>query len=487
MRKNKIYASFFIIILLSIILVQCATNPVTGKKEIMLISKSMEIQMGKEIDQAIKNEYGIYYDPQLDSYLNRIARKLVPHCHRPGLKYYFSVLDTPVENAFAAPGGYIYITRGLLALMNSEAELAVVLGHELGHVNARHSARSMTKSILFSIGLAIATELSEDIRKIAPIAQIATQLLFLKYSRKDEYQADSLGVEYSRKAGYVPGKMVDFFNSLTRLSSTRGSYHLPNFLSTHPLTPRRIEKVKEQLIPTDSKLAVRKNNYLGKVNGMIYGSNPRQGYIEGNHFYHPDMKFYFRIPRGWKSENTPQRVTMASKDGNGLIIFSAKKSSMELDNFSKKMITEISNSKVLSQSYRSINGLRALHSELNVKTNNESTADNSAAQNMKVRLTHIRKGSMIYSFLALSPKSQFISYKNDFSFSIHSFKNLTDKRHLRRKPLRIYTKKVSGKQTLKAFLNRQNVPRKIWKNIAIINLLNLDDTVTQNQLIKIIK
>ena len=318
----------------------CAVNPVTGKKEIMLISQDMEVQMGKEIDRGLKMEYGIYDDPQLNDYVAEIGQKIVPHTHRPNLEYHFAILDTPVENAFAAPGGFIYITRGLMALINNEAELATVVGHELGHVSARHSARMMTRAILFELGIALASELSKDFRKIAPISMIATQLLFLKYSRNDEYQADTLGVEYSLKTGYNPHEMVSFFTSLERRTESKGGSHIPNFLSTHPLTPRRIEKVKELLqgeayssqanLP---QLAVERNGYLNHVNGLVYGENPQQGYVEGNVFYHPGMRFYFDIPAGWKVSNTPLQVTLASPDGKAVVLLKAENSSEGLDNY----------------------------------------------------------------------------------------------------------------------------------------------------------
>lgn len=198
--------------------------------------------MGQEIDRGLRLEYGFYNDRHLNAYVRRVGESLVPYTHRPQLQYHFAILDTPVENAFAAPGGYIYVTRGLLSLLNSEAELAAVLGHELGHVNARHSARQMTRSILVTLGILIAGELSEDIRKITPISMIAAQLLFLKYSRSDEYQADALGLEYASKGGYSPREMVRFFNALQRLTVEAGGPHLPissrHTLSHHAASPK---------------------------------------------------------------------------------------------------------------------------------------------------------------------------------------------------------------------------------------------------------
>ena len=228
----------------------CAINPVTGKKEIMLIPESQEIEMGKSTDESIRQEYGFYEDPALTAYVEKVSRRIVPYTHRNKLEYHFAVLDTPIENAFAAPGGYIYVTRGLLAMMNSEAELATVIGHELGHVNARHSVREYSKQLLLTGGLVLGSVLSKDVAKVAPYLMVGLQVLFLKFSRDDEYQADSLGVLYSRNAGYSPSQMIPFFRSIQKLEEKAGGgTKLPNFLSTHPLTEKRIEEAQKMLQP----------------------------------------------------------------------------------------------------------------------------------------------------------------------------------------------------------------------------------------------
>ena len=205
---RRILLHFIAGCLLSFVLVSCAVNPVTGKREFMLISEQQEISLGQETDQEIRSQYGVYDHPGLNEYVTRVGMTMVPHSHRSHLGYHFAVLDTPVVNAFAVPGGYIYVTRGILAMMNSEAELAVVLGHELGHVNARHSARRLSNMILVQVGLAVGGALSETFAKISGAASVGIQLLFLKYSRGDERQADRLGVEYARKGSYNPGKMI---------------------------------------------------------------------------------------------------------------------------------------------------------------------------------------------------------------------------------------------------------------------------------------
>ncbi len=485
---------FILAVLVVVILVRCAVNPVTGKKEIMLISESMEIGMGQEIDQGLRREYGFYDDPQLSAYVERIGREMVPNTHRPHLDYHFAVLDTPVENAFAAPGGYIYVTRGLLALMNSEAELAAVLGHELGHVNARHSARQMTRSILFTLGIVIAGELSKDFRKIAPISMLATQLLFLKYSRSDEYQADALGVEYSIKIGYAAGEMVTFFNSLQRLTETKGGVRLPNFLSTHPLTPRRIEKVKELLqsgaynrrggLP---RLKIEKDAYLTRLDGLVYGDNPRQGYVEGNTFYHPDMRFYFNIPAGWKYSNTPRQVTLASGDGKAVIIFMAEGTTESLDSYAGKLKKKLDSPRIINEGYRYVNGMNAYHTLMQSLISDEESSREKQKEEVKVGISCIRKEDIVYTFFSAASLSDFSAYDYAINGAINSFNPLTSRRYLNIGPRRVSVRRVGSGQTLRNFLSALRIRSQVWNKIALINNMELDRQLSPNQLVKVIR
>lgn len=494
MKKYLKLTQIILVFLLTFILVKCATNPVTGKKEIMLISESMEIEMGRDIDRGLRMEYGFYNDPQLTPYVARIGQKLVPYTHRLHLEYHFAILDTPVENAFAAPGGYIYITRGLLAMVNSEAELATILGHELGHVNARHSARQMTRSILATLGIALAGELSEDIKKIAPVSMIAAQLLFLKYSRNDEYQADSLGVEYSFKGGYSSGEMIRFFSSLLRLTKSKGGTHLPNFLSTHPLTPRRIEKVKELLTAEEYSqpdkmptLIVERDGYLQKINGIVYGTNPMHGFVEGGAFYHPNMKFYFKIPHGWKYSNTPKQITLAPGDTKAIVILKGENTSESLGSYSKKMMKSLSNPQIIQQGYRYVNGLNAYHTLFSFIPGSGSSSQNEAREKINVHITCIRKSGTIFTFFSAAAMSNFSKYQYDINSTINSFKSLSNPNHLNRKPHRVFVKRIKHHQTLRNFLSISRISNQYWNKISVINALELDQKLSPNQLIKVIQ
>ncbi len=490
MRKYSRLIPVVLIVLLLVILVKCAVNPVTGKKEIMLVSKNQEIEMGRNIDRGLRQEYGLYNRPDLRAYVKRVGHSLVPYTHRQELQYHFEILDTPVANAFAAPGGYIYITRGLLALLNSEAELATVLGHELGHVNARHSVRNLSRNLLITLGIVLVGELNEDIKKVTPISMIAAQLLFLKYSRSDEYQADKLGIEYAFKAGYDSGEMIKFFSSLQNLSKVSGGGHLPNFLSTHPLTPRRIEKVKELLQTPDyaspftaMRLAIRRNEYLNKINGLIYGKNPRQGYIEGQAFYHPGMRFYFKIPYGWKVNNTPQQVTMTSVDGKAVILLKAEQTTETLDGYAYKMKNTLTNPQILEEGFMNINGFNAFHTYLAVPV----IENDEEQQPLNVQLSCIRKAGTIYTFFTAASGPDYPTYRYGMEKTIRSFKPLNTPYYLNRKPKRIKTRGIQRRRTLRSYLQGVGMPGDIWNRISLINAIGLDQTLQANQRIKIIK
>ncbi|MHB8056252.1 MAG: M48 family metalloprotease [Candidatus Aminicenantales bacterium] len=459
----------------------CAINPVTGKNEIMLISESQEIEMGKSTDQSIREQFGFYQDAAMSAYVEGVGRRIIPYTHRNKLEYHFAVLDTPIENAFAAPGGYVYVTRGLLAMMNSEAELATVLGHEMGHVNARHSVREYSKQLLLTGGLLVGSILSKDVAKVAPYLMVGLQVLFLKFSRDDEYQADSLGVLYSRSAGYSPSQMIPFFNSIKKLEEkSGGGTKLPNFLSTHPLTEKRIEEAQKMLLPADGELDILRDNLLAKMDGLVYGENPREGYVDAGVFYHPEMGFAFAVPTGWVVQNTPLQVVMAPKDEKAAIVLSAEKTDKDPAVYLQEQIAAMKDVQVheVSRRSRMINGLSAACGVYQISTQNQqelTTYD----------VDCIRKDGMIYTFLSMSAKSTYPSYENNFERTIQSFQRLSDPKRLNIQAHRLSIRRPAVDQTLKNFLARLSVPADKWPTIAFLNGLTLEDKIEKGRLIKI--
>ncbi|MGD2245754.1 MAG: M48 family metalloprotease [Candidatus Aminicenantes bacterium] len=475
MRKF-LAAPLCIIFLLTI---SCAINPVTGRQELSLISEQGEIALGEKTDKQVRAQFGVYNDPALTAYVERIGKKLIPYTHRPHLPYHFAVLDTPVINAFAVPGGYIYVTRGILAMMNSEAELAAVLSHELGHVNARHSVRKMSQMILVQLGLAVGTALSKEFAKYSGLAGIGIQLLFLKFSRDDERQADQLGVEYSRSGGYNPGPMVNFFHSLQALGDLSGGHSLPGFLSTHPLNSERIQNTKAMLREGDSLLRFGRTPYFNTINNMVYGDDPRQGFVEGDTFHHPQMRFSFSFPQGWKIQNNPSNVTVVSKDGNAAVVLLAEQSGDPIRDFARKKAASFEGHTLLDEKNLTINGMASYLQYIDVPQQE--------SENLRVLLSCIRKGPYIYSFASMSTASNYSKYESVFGTIIGSFRELTNRNYLNRQPKRIRLIKANGRQTLQTLFQRAGMKRDLWPKFAIMNGFKLNQRPESGRLIKIIQ
>lgn len=283
----------------------CATNPATGRREFTLVSADQEKQIGREGFPATIAEYGQYDDAQLAAYVDNIGQRLAKVSELPDLEWHFTVLDDPVVNAFAMPGGYIYITRGILANLNSEAQLAGVLGHEIGHVTARHSAKQITQQQIAGLGLGLASAFSSSFRRYSGAAEQALGLMMLKYGRDDETQADALGIRYATAAGWDPREIPGTYETLGRIAD-KGGGRLPFYLSTHPDPGDRAQRTTQlsaAAVAGRQGLAVHATEYLGHVRGIVYGEDPRGGYFEAGHYYHPQMGFELAFPPGWATAN----------------------------------------------------------------------------------------------------------------------------------------------------------------------------------------
>ena len=234
-----------ILLLLSFVfMIGCAVHPVTGKKEIRLLSTGQEVALGKETAQQVVNEFGVYDDPELHEYINEVGQKLVDVCERTEIAYYFTVLDTPMVNAFAAPGGFIFVTRGILKELDDEAELAGVMGHEIGHVVYRHGAKRFEKAFGYSAIVLIGEILTKrDLSQLRQYTDFFFSLMLLGYSRKNEFEADNSGVRYSLAAGYDPRAMVDFFEKLKAMEK-KPPTKFETLFRSHPPTADRIERAQ---------------------------------------------------------------------------------------------------------------------------------------------------------------------------------------------------------------------------------------------------
>jgi predicted Zn-dependent protease len=302
----------------------CATNPATGKREFSLMSEAQEIAMGQQSDPEIRKEMGVVNDPALQRYVEGIGRRLAAATERPSLPWTFTVVDSPSVNAFAVPGGYIYLTRGILAHLNSEAEMAGVLGHEIAHVTARHSAAQYSKQTAGSLGLLLGQIFVPELQPFGQVAEAGLGVLFLKFGRDDELQADDLGAGYATAEGWDPRGVSDMLETLGRLSEGTDRKGVPNWLSTHPMPADRVARLDARVASLRTQatrdLAVNRAAYLERVDGLMFGENPREGVLRGNAFLHPDMRFRLEFPQGWQVQNSPQQV-VAQPKGGGAFVF----------------------------------------------------------------------------------------------------------------------------------------------------------------------
>jgi predicted Zn-dependent protease len=485
---NTIEELVKIILVFTAILVvpSCAVNPVTGKKQLMLMSEAQEIEMGRQYDPQVISTFGQYPDDQLLQFIQAKGDEMGKLSHRPNLQYHFRVLDTPVVNAFAVPGGYIYFTRGILAQFNNEAELMGVLGHEMGHITARHTVSNQSKQQLGQLLLIGGMIASEQFREFADYAMQGMQLLFLKFSRDNEREADRLGVEYASKIQYDAQKMADFFNVLNKMNMASNQGGIPTFLSTHPDPGDRYNAVTQQASEWKSNLGysdwkVNENSYLQMIDGMVYGEDPRQGYVDGNVFYHPDMKFRFPVPAGWKLENSPLQVQMAPEDGRAMMVFmlAQQKSAQEA---AQTTLQEL-NLTVLESKRETVNGLPAVAAISQQVSQNQQTGQQ---QSIKVMSYFIEYSGQVYVFHGVSIDVDFNSFARLFESTIKSFNRLTDASKLNVKPRRVRVKRVQQNGTLADAFRYFGVPQSQMNELALLNNLELTDRIQSGKLLKII-
>ncbi len=318
--------NLFALCLLAQNLVACSTNPATGDRQFAaLMSPSQEVEIGAQEHKKIMKQYGLYDDKKLQDYVSRVGRKVVVNTERPDVSYKFFLLDSPVVNAFALPGGYIYITRGLLALANSESEMASVLAHETGHITARHSAERYSRGVVTSLGTMILASAVGSSGATQALG-LGSNLYIKSYSRGQESQADSLGIRYLNRSDYDPKAMAGFLRNLQADGSLEAKIDGKNaaagasYFSTHPATKDRVNKTVSEARQYPNTGTVNRNVYLRSLAGMIYGDSAEQGFIRGNNFYHPDMGFKFSVPDGYRINNQPSQIVASSKNG-GIIIF----------------------------------------------------------------------------------------------------------------------------------------------------------------------
>jgi predicted Zn-dependent protease len=462
-------------VVLSVFVTGCATNPATGERHINLYNEAQEIQIGRDSDQQIRASFGLYPDQQLADYVAELGSKLASKSERPNLPWTFRVLDDPTVNAFALPGGYIYVTRGILAYLNNEAELAGVMGHEIGHVNAQHSVYRMSSQQLTQLGLGVGMILSPELAKYGQLASTGLGLLFLKFSRDDETQADELGLRYMGRENYDPKEMVAVMAMLDGVSQSAGGGRIPEWLSTHPNPGNRKEHIQGLINMREDAYAGSKVNrqwYLERIDGLVFGKNPREGFFEENTFYHPDLKFRCDFPKGWETTNMKQGVVGASPPQDAIIqITLTDKHSIEAaarEFFSQEGIT------AGTRQTGEINGLPEVSGEFTVNTEQGA---------LRGKVTFIDYEDIVYQLLGYSTEQSWPSYATVVNSSIRSFDELTDPKILAVQPLRLEIVTLDEPMTFKEFKRRY--PSSVSsETLGLINRVKPNDRLDEGTMLK---
>jgi predicted Zn-dependent protease len=440
------------------VLAACAINPATGERQLSLISEAQEIQLGREAAQDVQASLAFVDDDDVQAYVSRVGRQLAARSERPDLPWAFRVVDDPTPNAFALPGGFIYITRGMMTLLTSEAELAAVLGHEIAHVTARHSVNQISKQQLAQLGFGLGGVLFPEVQQLGPVLGAGVELLFLKYGRDHERQADELGDKYLRAGSYAASEAADVFAALERAGDEQRSA-LPTWLSTHPSPAERVEAARARAAAggTPSNATVGRDAYLQRIDNLPYGVNPRHGFFREQVFYHPDFRFQVRLPRGWQSQNLAQAVVAVAPQGRAALELTLA-GTLQSDAALRRFLGQ-DGIQPIRTTRSQIHGLTASIGEFAAQTNQGV---------IRGVVGYIRHRDRTYQILGYTSGSEFSRYSGDFGQTLESFAPVTDSRILSVQPQRIDVVRVQADQTLEQFA--RNFPSAVpVRQLAVLN------------------
>lgn len=421
-RNIAVFAAF------AVLSAACATNPVSGKRELALMSEAQEIELGRQSDAEIRKTMGVYNDPELQAYVQQIGMRLAKTSERPNLPWSFAVVDSPAINAFAVPGGFIYLTRGILPFLDDEAELAGVLGHEIGHVTARHTVAQYSRQTAAGVGLGVLGIFIPAVGRAAPIAEAGLGALFLKYGRDDEREADRLGVAYNAKNGWDPAGVAGMLQTLSQLEEASGSRRgVPNWLSTHPAPADRVKEVQTLIAEaraTSNASATNEPQFLAQIDGILFGDSPEKGVVRGADFQHKDLRFAMRFPQGWEISNTDAQVAAKRPDAEHYVM-------LELVQAQGGSLEQIAQQQMAKAGFQLVDGTRTRiiaqpasgpGVEAFVGTYRGTLQGMGQAG---ARAAHIAHGERVYLIVGIAPAAQFNAALGAFDRAIGSFRPLT--------------------------------------------------------------
>jgi predicted Zn-dependent protease len=475
--------------------VSTGTNPVSGNERVYGYTWEEEQDLGEKSDKQIRAQFGVYNEGgAAQDLVDRVGQAVLEESalRDPGTKakfrnapFEFTVLDSPVVNAFALPGGYVYVTRGLMTRLNNEAQLAVVLGHEVVHVAARHSSQQAGKKQLGQIALLGAAIGGQAAGlpggQIARLGQTASQLLFLEYSRDNEEEADKQGVKYAARAGYEASEGAEFFRTLERIQEKRGQT-LPTWQSTHPDPGNRRQRVPELAEQYGDGSRVAQDEYYDVLEGMVMGENPRNGYVDDNTFFHPNARYQFPVPRGFEVNTARNQVQMVEQDQSAQLSFAPRPE----DASSPRQAAQQA-----AQQLRQQQGVRLVDDGRAQSSGNLSAyyllaEAQSRRQQVRALLYFVEYEGQIYLFQGAAPARAFDQYEDTFLRTMRGFGPVRDESRLDVEPLRLSVQRADGTGPFSEFAGGGYESAGIGEqDLAIINQVEMNETIQSGRPLKL--
>lgn len=462
----------------------CQVAPGTGRDEFNLLSPSEEAKLGRDSHPQIMAQFGgAVDDPALSAYVAGLGQTLVRTTETPGADFRFTLLNSDIVNAMALPGGYIYVTRGLLALCGNEAELAGVVGHEIGHVLGRHSAqrysRAMAANVFTTIlGIAVGQP------GIADVAQLGAGAWLQAYSRENEMEADQLGLRYLSRGGWNPQAMVSMLNRLRdhgrleMLMAGRDPSEIDqtHFMATHPRTIDRVQAAIAQA-GTGNNGTLGEDAYLERLDGMVYGDDPAEGVVRGTAFLHPVAGFRFDVPPGFRLTNGAKAVVATDGTGAAIVFDGGKASGGDMLTYIGRVWmprARLTNGETLT-----INGLAAATATTQGRTS-KGTVD--------IRLVAIRfDADDVFRFTFITPPKRTTALGEALRRTTYSFRPLTAAEKAAVKPLRLRIHTVKGGDTVDSLAASQDAPDWQVERFRVLNGLEPGETLRPGRKVKLIR
>jgi predicted Zn-dependent protease len=470
-----------VVALLALLSASCAVNPVSGRPELTLVSTEKERKIGEGEAKKVEEQMGLVDDARLNGYLDALGQRLAKESPRQNITYQFHVVDMAEPNAFALPGGYVYVTRGLLVLVNNEDELAGVVGHEIAHVAARHTVQKISKqgpvAAVFGIVSGVTGWIPIVGNVVGGVGDLAQSLMFAPYDRSQETEADRVGQDIAAKAGWDPTGLPIFLTTLGReVDLTTKGGHKPSFFDSHPATPDRVARTTEHaktLKRADRPpISASHEEFLARLDGLVVGQDAAHGLITGRTFVHPDLGILIQFPERWELENTPQKVVAVAPDKEAAVVLGALAEGddpME----GARALDKATKSNVSGRTLRTtINGLPAAHTQLE------------AEGKIGLDVTWIAHGGLIYQVVGLAPRQRFASVQPAFTATASSFRPLTAAERAGVRENRLRLVRARAGETIDALAARSH---SAWskEEIAVANGLAVGATLTEGQVIKV--